>query len=382
MTRINLRLESINEAPLSGWQLQDFINTINKSYTKIDLINEIAHLLSKGVNPMDIVIINKSYDINNQYKYLRTNREINLDNPNLVEKLYHLGSPFSMFPNEKVIKMNLFFRLYKKIYRLFKSNNISPLSKWILRECICGDFNDALNIVLNGCNSLIPEGSEYKGVKSKVEKYVEDTGNKYRLFLEDRSKIEKIMAILKDKDSLDNLADSDLNKIVDKYFYEFFNLFNKVERPIIFVFNQSENKMSLIRGEYMLNDTSSENFLDFKSYSHNSPFIITFSAGIIILALIKQAYVYYEQDTLNNKKERELEENFKSRIDNLFPEFSETNKYNYIKDIDNVFIKENLSNIQENVQRANTNAFKQKGVINHKMQIEKCDDSDNLQEKQ
>lgn len=140
--------------------------------------------------------------------------------------------------------------------------------------------------------------------------------------------------------------------------------------------------MSLIRGEYMLNDTSSENFLDFKSYSHNSPFIITFSAGIIILALIKQAYVYYEQDTLNNKKERELEENFKSRIDNLFPEFSETNKYNYIKDIDNVFIKENLSNIQENVQRANTNAFKQKGVINHKMQIEKCDDSDNLQEKQ
>lgn len=382
MTRINLRIESINEATLSGWQLQDFINTINKSYTKIDLINEIAHLLSEGVNPMDIVIINKSYDINNQYKYLRENREINLNNPNLVEKFYHLGNPFSMFPNEKIIKLNLFFRLYKKIYKLFKSHNIPTLKKWILRECIDDDFNDALNRLMDDCNSLIPEGSEYKGLKSKVEKYVEDAGNKYKLFLEDSSKIEKVMATLKDKDSLDNLADSDLNKIVDKYFYEFFNLFNKVERPIIFVFNQSENKMSLIRGEYMLNDTSSENFLDFKSYSHNSPFVITFSAGIIILALIKQAYEAYKQDTLNSKKERELDEHLKSRIDNLFQEFSEMDKYNYIKNVDNVFIKENLSNIQGNVKRANTSAFKQKGVINHKMQIEKCDDSDNLQEKQ
>ena len=54
------------------------------------------------IQPENIIIINKSYEINNSYSYLQKSNEIDLNNEKLVEKFYNLGKPITMFPNPKI----------------------------------------------------------------------------------------------------------------------------------------------------------------------------------------------------------------------------------------------------------------------------------------
>ena len=116
--RIEIQLKSDNVKPLSGWQLQEFINNINKGYSKLDLINEISKLLNEGENPENIIIINKSYEINNTYSYLKKANEIDLNKDSMVEKFYNLGRPISMYPNEFIKKIEIIFNLYEKLFSL------------------------------------------------------------------------------------------------------------------------------------------------------------------------------------------------------------------------------------------------------------------------
>ena len=101
--RIALNLKSEDSKPLSGWQLQEFINNFSKGYTKLDLINEISRLINSGEKPENIIILNKSYNINNNsYTYLQKLNEIDLNKASMVENFYHLGMPTSIYPNKKI----------------------------------------------------------------------------------------------------------------------------------------------------------------------------------------------------------------------------------------------------------------------------------------
>ena len=64
--RIEVKFQSTDEKPLSGFQLPEFMNNLSKYYYKLDLINEISRYINEGSEVKNIFIISDSFEVNNQ----------------------------------------------------------------------------------------------------------------------------------------------------------------------------------------------------------------------------------------------------------------------------------------------------------------------------
>lgn len=380
--RIELRLESTKDKTMSGWQLQEFIASISKCYTKLDLLNEVAYLINNGVNPENIAVINNSYDINNNYKYLQNSNEIDLGSASLVEKLYNLGRPFSLYPNEKILKIRLIFELYEKLYTLFNSKKIARIPKHNLKDYIDLEFDEMINQVRLDCDSIIQQEltncvqnqkKRIEILKEDVENYISDINRKYKKFVEDREDIEEFKELSKLELGQIPEEKKDMFIRVEKAYYsDFFKCFRTVDRPIIIVYNDDTNKLSILKVEYMINDSNSENFLDYKDYSHNSPFTITLIGGVAIYAIIKLIYEGIKDEGEAEKMEEEngqLVLKISNVIDETIMEATKSDTLNQVDEIKDKFLKNKFADTKYRVNKATRSVLKDKGVINNKIVI-------------
>lgn len=380
LNRIEIKLESESIKPLSGWQLQEFMYNINKGYTKLDLINEISRLINEGENPENIIIINKSYDINNSYSYFRKSQEYDLGKSKVVEKLYNLGRPISMFPNRKIKKIEIIFNLYENLYTLFRANNINRIPKKELKRYVELSFYDAIKEIKEDANSIIDSlkfvnTNKPVEIKEKLNKYLEKARLDYDNFIEDQNNINKFNSII-DKELI-QLTNDEKSLHIDmdqKYYNRFYRCLKKVDRPIILIYNNINNTLRLVKKEYMLNDVESENFLDYKDYSHNSPFVITIAAGsmiaIIVLLLYKgskQEKLNMEQKQKNDSKEKDIDND----IEDLIHTLSNSPELNQVKNIENKFINHKLNDLNEKTKKNLEKTLKQKSVTKGVVSLEK-----------
>ena len=376
--RIEIQLKSDNVKPLSGWQLQEFINNINKGYSKLDLINEISKLLNEGENPENIIIINKSYEINNTYSYLKKANEIDLNKDSMVEKFYNLGRPISMYPNEFIKKIEIIFNLYEKLFSLFRSNKIPTISKRKLKTYINLDFNDAITLLKRDAEQIIREQENIDSDKSEnlkrdanelVKKSIENYKNYRNADIKIKEFNELVNKEFKQLNDEEKVLFIDMEK---NYYNKFFKALRDVDRPIILKYDEKNNKMSVVKKEYMLNDIESNNFLDYKDYSHNSPFVVTIIAGIIIIPILALLYKGIKQEKLNEEKEKELElqeEKLNNKMRSIIMQLAESEELNQVKQVQNNFLKNKLLDADERVKKHTKTTLKQKGVINNNMVI-------------
>ena len=380
LNRMELKLESESMNPLSGWQLQEFMYNINKGYTKLDLINEISRLINEGENPENIIIINKSYDINNSYSYFRKSQEYYLGKSKVVEKLYNLGRPISMFPNKKIKKIEIIFNLYENLYTLFRANNIYRISKKQLKKYVELPFYDAIREIENDANRII-DSLEFENtnksltIKEKLNEFLERARLNYYDFFEDQNNIKNFNSII-DKE-FTQLSEDEIilqRDMEQKYYNRFYKCLKKVDRPIILRYNNINNTLSLVKKEYMLNDVESENFLDYKDYSHNSPFVITIVAGLMIVSIgallykgSKQEKLNIEQREKNDSKEKEID----TSIENLIRNLSNSPELNHVKNIENKFINHKLNDLNEKTKKSLEKILKQKSVTKGVIDLEK-----------
>ncbi len=149
---------------------------------------------------------------------------------------------------------------------------------------------------------------------------------------------------------LKEIKDSDKERIVkiqSEYYSEFFRLLNSVDRPIVLRYDDKNNKLIVIKKEYMLNDVDSENFLDFKDYSHNSPFVITIIAG----ATISLAFVLYQaskEEKVNDEKaieNKSIEEKL-DKVEEIILELASSSELNQTNEVENQYIKKELDNLK------------------------------------
>ena len=380
LNRMELKLESESMNPLSGWQLQEFMYNINKGYTKLDLINEISRLINEGENPENIIIINKSYDINNSYSYFRKSQEYYLGKSIVVEMLYNLGRPISMFPNKKIKKIEIIFNLYENLYTLFRANNIYRISKKQLKKYVELPFYDAIREIENDANRII-DSLEFENtnkslaIKEKLNEFLERARLNYYDFFEDQNNIKNFNSII-DKE-FTQLSEDEIilqRDMEQKYYNRFYKCLKKVDRPIILRYNNINNTLSLVKKEYMLNDVESENFLDYKDYSHNSPFVITIVAGLMIVSIgallykgSKQEKLNIEQREKNDSKEKEID----TSIENLIRNLSNSPELNHVKNIENKFINHKLNDLNEKTKKSLEKILKQKSVTKGVIDLEK-----------
>ncbi len=376
--RIEIQLKSDNVKPLSGWQLQEFINNINKGYSKLDLINEISKLLNEGENPENIIIINKSYEINNTYSYLKKANEIDLNKDSMVEKFYNLGRPISMYPNEFIKKIEIIFNLYEKLFSLFRSNKIPTISKRKLKTYINLDFNDAITLLKRDAEQIIREQENIDSDKSEnlkrdanelVKKSIENYKNYRNADIKIKEFNELVNKEFKQLNDEEKVLFIDMEK---NYYNKFFKALRDVDRPIILKYDEKNNKMSVVKKEYMLNDIESNNFLDYKDYSHNSPFVVTIIAGIIIIPILALLYKGIKQEKLNEEKEKELElqeEKLNNEMRSIIMQLAESEELNQVKQVQNNFLKNKLLDADERVKKHTITTLKQKGVMNNNIVI-------------
>ena len=139
-------------------------------------------------------------------------------------------------------------------------------------------------------------------------------------------------------------------------------------------YNNINNTLSLVKKEYMLNDVESENFLDYKDYSHNSPFVITIVAGLMIVSIgallykgSKQEKLNIEQREKNDSKEKEID----TSIENLIRNLSNSPELNHVKNIENKFINHKLNDLNEKTKKSLEKILKQKSVTKGVIDLEK-----------
>ena len=247
--RIKLKLKSEDSTTLSGWQLQEFIKNVNKGYCKLDIINEISRLINQGEKPENIIIINKSYDINNAYTYLQKSNEIDLNKLSTIENLYHLGIPVSMYPNKRIKEIAIIFTLYSKIYTLFNRENIPVISKDKLKEYINVDIDTAIDTITKDSKSIMSKlkmGTEniLKATNDKLDNIIDESKKELKKYIDNQDNIIKFNEI--SNNELKEIKDSDkelYSKIQSEYYSEFFRLLNSVDRPIVLRYDDKNNKL-------------------------------------------------------------------------------------------------------------------------------------------
>ncbi|ELC8342597.1 hypothetical protein ACSXDC_00865 [Clostridium perfringens] len=375
--RIKLTLRSSSEIPMSCWQFQEFINNINKGYIKLDLINEISKILNKGEKPKNIIIINRSYEINNKYKYLKHTDEYDLSSSIGVERLYNLGQVQSMYPNEKIIKIRVVFKLYEKLFKIFhKTRKIKFIPKSYLKNYIFLTFDEIIaefkkevdRIILNIPNEYTKEKKELNNKCKKILEKVEKEVEKYNC---DKKDIELFKLICKKNFKDMNEDEKSVFKNIDKnYFTDFFEIFKKIERPIILIYNEEKNNMKLIRKEYMQNDYKNKNFLDYKDYSHNSPFVISLIAGISIIYIWWLLYDGGKQEKLMFEEDKEincLKEELECEEKKLFAEKIKREQLSNIDNLEDSYVKYKILSINNKITKNLANTLKSNGVENAKI---------------
>lgn len=378
INRIGIELKSDSDNPLSGWQFQELISNLNKGYSKLDLVNEISRLLNKGVSPENIIIMNKSYEINNKYKYLRGTGEIDLNKADKVKCFYHLGRPISMYPNDYIKMIEIIFKLYDKSYTLFKKHKIENVSKKNLIKYIDKkqEFDKIIDQfqkdLMKNIDLEVEDKAEAEAIKNTINTYIDNSKQQYKLYSEDITSIKKFEDI-KDKEFLELSEDNRklFSEMEKKYYNEFFKKFKKLDRPIILQYDNYSNKLSVIRKEYMLNDIESDNFLDYKSYSHNSPFIINLIGGSCISLIFALFYksIGQAKKNVDKKKEYEIQHKFnQEELQQIIYDLSQTSMLNEVKEVKDSFLNMKLSEVNEygkkNVKTTlNRSGIKKDGVI-------------------
>ena len=369
--RIKLKLKSEDSTTLSGWQLQEFIKNVNKGYCKLDIINEISRLINQGEKPENIIIINKSYDINNAYTYLQKSNEIDLNKLSTIENLYHLGIPVSMYPNKRIKDIAIIFTLYSKIYTLFNRENIPVISKDKLKEYINVDIDTAIDTITKDSKSIMSKlkmGTEniLKATNDKLDNIIDESKKELKKYIDNQDNIIKFNEI--SNNELKEIKDSDkelYSKIQSEYYSEFFRLLNSVDRPIVLRYDDKNNKLIVIKKEYMLNDVDSENFLDFKDYSHNSPFVITIIAGATISLILALLYQASKEEKVNDEKaikNKSIEEKLDKELEEIILELASSSELNQTNEVENQYIKKELDNLKNTLNENIEKTLERRGI--------------------
>ena len=65
-TRINLRFNQQRDEPMYPWEIAGFLNKLNTSYYKFELLNSICSAINSGIHPSNIYIFDHSLPLYNR----------------------------------------------------------------------------------------------------------------------------------------------------------------------------------------------------------------------------------------------------------------------------------------------------------------------------
>lgn len=281
--RVGIKFKQKTCKILSPWEISSFISNFNTYYYKSEVMNTIGIALENGVNPKNIIIFDESFKLSNQYKNLNI---INC-NSNELQYLYTLGKPISLFPNKMIIFIHELFDNFRKINEfLYQANKkhlpIKTINKYY--SVFSTEGKQGVIEMLRVDASLLLKNVKDQDIHKRFDKMISKMDKYANTIDENWSSINDIEHQLK-SDDFKFVKTS--NRLYQQYFRKFYSLLTNVPRPVIGVYHENNQKISLLcRAHFNKNERNAVT-LDLKSISHNSPIEGLLVGGAAIYSTIK-----------------------------------------------------------------------------------------------
>ncbi|WP_347941361.1 hypothetical protein AAEY33_03955 [Peribacillus simplex] len=314
LEKIGVGFKSYREYLYSGWEINQISNSLNNVYYKNELINTLKSLLLNGTNPKDIFILNSSVKIGKDYDFIKDGH-VNLIQSQDIIKLYYMGSPIPLIPNEDTLKMFYLFEVFRAFYKKCKSFGVKPPNR---RYTLHNLFQERTNItnatllrkILNDKiyqSNFLLESAELDEKVSKLFKSFESTFKFFDNVMNDLELLNEFDI----KYSTNIEVGLELDKYIplNRYFNLFKYTFNSKERPIICVHKRQEQQLHFLCTDLISIKNFTENnyrFFETKNISQNSPLIIAIAVGLGFapsLFKVGESLVSARRTVLNAKKE-------------------------------------------------------------------------------
>jgi hypothetical protein len=330
--RYIVKLRQSTNKHVKAWRITDFIEKVNNSYYKKELLLEIEGRLKQGENPANIIIFDKSFNIHKNYLGLGT---LKLNTSNGAKRLYHLGKPYSLYPNPRIILINNIFNTFSELYTSFNKHDVR-LDKSILNKVIKNSLESEEQLDIRELYSELEDGFKGLGkdefLVGSLKNKVDDELEKLRLIV--RENLEKAKLFLEMENYIDD-ASAFKGKLKDDEYRKLFNLFpNKFAkyfintiRPIVGIYNEKNNTIEILGVNFIKKNGYDDKQIDLKSVSHNSPFTVILIAGISLVTSLYQMHCNrYDRNIIDNEEEGtystllelDLEEEEEDDDDDLF----------------------------------------------------------------
>jgi hypothetical protein len=383
-SRIQLTLKRNQEGILSPWQISNLIVKMSSHYYKNELLNTIALAINNGIRPSNIFIMDDSFQVNNSYTYVD---RFDLGKNEDVKNLYHLGVPTSLFPNKKLFKLNICFKLFSDYYTLLNSKGLERPDKNKLKDivgfCISEtDITIALDELKRLATNIVEMPSydkiDTKDILNKIENLYKRSLKKFIQFETDEEQI----SILNDEFSIGSLSvkrlqdkNNSLVNIEREYYKRFFKLLGDLKRPIVGIYYPETGSIQIICKNFINKNARDSKFIDLKEVRHNSPYLVTVLIGIGIGAPLLKAYQSVKDDrTLALNELRLIEEDEKTQeeleqIYSTLEDISQQPENNAINNIENQYLKDRLNEIQHSNNLKFNEPITMYGFSNTNMEI-------------
>ncbi|MDF9887877.1 hypothetical protein M2246_003079 [Bacillus sp. LEw-kw-24] len=319
--RVNLEMKRDGEKLLSSWQISAFIENLSRSYYKNELLNTIESYINKGTDLENIFIIDESFKLNNIYKnlgilYLRNERD--------AKTLYHLGKPIGMFPNEKLMKINCMFEIFRKVNETLSEYKVKGLNKEKLSGLITFSISPKTTMIaikekiISLANENLNQSSQEEVRNKEQNKKIDQKKLANSLesstvqIMSSYQKMESdfiSLAITKESILANDIKDiNETPSNIAGYFNTFKSTFDNLIRPIIGIYNPNDNSVEIICRDFIdktLYIEENKRFLDIKSISRNSPLAVCVVLGIGGLTFLSRHITVALDERLLRKQQAE-----------------------------------------------------------------------------
>lgn len=379
---IELSIKKETDEILSSWEISNFLNTLNSSYYKIELINTVALAINNGVDIENLIIFSDSFNINTSYSYLKKNVLLDIDNTKDLKNFFHLGIPHSLIPNRMLFNMNILFEMFREINSLYYKSVINKIDKNKLSDLVKGVKEDQSHEMFEILEDIIKDHfsitkelnqEEKKDVKDKYEKtnrIIAKYKNKIKEFEKDYESLIDVIESIKKGEKIK--INSELEK---NFFLNFYKYLKSDSRPIIGIFNSKNRKIEIICPNHINKRSRDDRFFDVKKIEHNSPTLIYLCAGLPLLTIIGISFHNYKQRIENKKMERETEELKEIEFAKISEKIKQLNlninteELNAVKNMQNKIVKKEFEDILEKTKKDGANIVKKYGFENNNIEI-------------
>ncbi len=316
--RVRITYERTSQKRMNPWEISSFISKITTYMYKVEVINTIAAAISSGVEKKNIFVLDRAYRLNEDYTGCAS-----LDlNTAAFNKVYLMGKPEGMEPNEDLITLKLLLGLIYDANQLLRANRARQLSGWhrmdIYRCLTEQGFWEAVKYTTDMMEESLWYQDDIKGReknREKIDLMRRRAKEEFERYLADRQYFAVVEEKLNTKGG-ERLSERE-TEIVSRYYKKFYQTVADSVRPIVGIYDEERRVMQLLCADHFDAALNRHTRIDLKRITQNSPILGEVEAGCQILALGEEEKRKKELFELEKKNALLTQENLRLEHENL-----------------------------------------------------------------